>query len=100
MPGVPSPRDSMGHAIYAAPLTPKTTPTDRQSYDSPMECLGYELGASAHPLNPNRRFGAVTRPAPRRPEFRSFSERHMERGPVSFLGRPLDSTKQGGSTSM
>ena len=25
-----------GTGIYAAPLTPKTTPTDRQSYGSPM----------------------------------------------------------------
>ena len=32
-----------GTAIYAAPLTPQTTPTDRQSYGSPMECLGMAL---------------------------------------------------------
>ena len=38
------PKHSMGTAIYAAPLTPQTTPTDRQSYGSPMVCLGVVKG--------------------------------------------------------
>ena len=36
------------YAIYIPTLTPKTTPTDRQSYGSPMECLGTSRSWRTH----------------------------------------------------
>ena len=75
---------------YMPTLTPKTTPTDRQSYGSPMECLGilnprgWEVTLlHTHPLIPLTHPSPPLRAWPSRSTARAKSEGH---GPAVAAG--------------